>query len=109
MTLEEIGEWLAANGKGDVTAAADAIGDRLYLLLGDAVAAGMPLAEIFQAVHLSNCSKLPLVTTAVGKAFKGPAYQAPDLATLLAQHAADRGPDPADNILDLSDRSTSLH
>ncbi len=63
MTLEEIGEWLAANGQGDLAAAADALGDRLYLLLGDAVATGLPLARIFKAVHESNVSKLPLVTT----------------------------------------------
>ena len=90
MAVEELGEWLAANGQGDVPGAADALGDRFYVLVGDAVAAGMPLAEIFEAVHVSNCSKLPMVTTALGKAFRGPGYKAPDLATLLASYAADR-------------------
>ena len=94
MAVEELGEWLAANGKGDLAAAADALGDRLYVLLGDAVATGIPMAEVFEAVHESNWSKLPLVTTGMGKAFKGPDYQAPDLESLLAAYAALRADDP---------------
>src|SRR5215213_6604854 len=62
MVVEELAEWLAAHGTGDRAAAADALGDRLYLLLGDAVATGMPLMQIFEAVHEANTSKLPLVT-----------------------------------------------
>ena len=60
MAVEELGEWLAANGKSDLPGAADALGDRLYVLLGDAVATGIPLPEVFEAVHESNWSKLPL-------------------------------------------------
>jgi predicted HAD superfamily Cof-like phosphohydrolase len=107
MVVEELAEWLAAHAKGDQAAAADALGDRLYLLLGDAVATGMPLMQIFEAVHESNVSKLPLVTTAVGKAFKGPGYQAPDLATLLAEHAANRPYDATDHMLDDCDDHAS--
>lgn len=93
MAVEELGEWLVAKAKSDLPAVADALGDRLYVLLGDAVATGIPLAEVFEAVHESNWSKLPHVTTAVGKAFKGPDYLAPDLETLLAHHAALRAED----------------
>jgi predicted HAD superfamily Cof-like phosphohydrolase len=88
MAVEELGEWLAANAKFDLPAVADALGDRLYVLLGDAVATSIPLSEVFEAVHESNWSKLPHITTALGKAFKGPGYQKPDLETLLAQYAA---------------------
>lgn len=94
MAVEELGEWLAANAKSDLTGTVDALGDRLYVLLGDAVATGIPLAEVFEAVHESNWSKLPHVTTALGKAFKGPSYIAPDLETLLAHYAALRADDP---------------
>ena len=94
MAVEELGEWLAANAKSDLPGAADALGDRLYVLLGDAVATGIPLPEVFDAVHESNTSKLPLVTTALGKAFKGPGYQKPDLESLLAHYAALRADDP---------------
>ena len=96
MAIEELGEWLAANAKSDLPAAADALGDRLYVLLGDAVATGIPLSEVFEAVHESNSSKLPLVTTGLGKAFKGPDYVAPDLESLLAHYAALRASDPDD-------------
>ena len=94
MAAEELGEWLTANAKSDLSDAADALGDRLYVLLGDAVATGIPLPEVFEAVHESNWSKLPLVTTGVGKAFKGPDYLVPDLESLLAHHAALRANDP---------------
>jgi predicted HAD superfamily Cof-like phosphohydrolase len=90
MAVEELGEWLAAHASGDVVAAADALGDRLYILVGDSVACGMPLADIFVAVHQSNCTKMPHVTTGTGKAFKSSTYQAPDLAALLADYAAAR-------------------
>ncbi|BBO31104.1 nucleoside triphosphate pyrophosphohydrolase family protein [Lacipirellula parvula] len=94
MAVEELGEWLAANGKLDLLKTADALGDRFYVLLGDAVATGIPLPEVFEAVHESNWSKLPLVTTACGKAFKGPDFKAPDLESLLAHYAALRTGDP---------------
>jgi predicted HAD superfamily Cof-like phosphohydrolase len=94
MAVEELGEWLSANAKGDLPATADALGDRLYVLLGDTVASGIPLPETFEAIHESNWSKLPLVTTGVGKAFKGLEYQAPDLGTLLARYAALRADEP---------------
>ena len=94
MAVEELGEWLAANAKSDLPGAADALGDRLYVLLGDAVATGIPLPEVFEAVHESNWSKLPHVMTALGKAFKGPGYQKPDLESLLAHYAALRADDP---------------
>lgn len=103
MAVEELGEWLAANGNGDLPAAADALGDRLYVLLGDAVATGIPMAEVFEAVHESNWSKLPLVTTGMGKAFKGPDYQAPDLESLLADYAALRADDPEASERDFLD------
>ena len=100
MAVEELGEWLAANANSDLPAAADALGDRLYVLFGDAVATGIPLAEVFEAVHESNWSKLPHVTTAVGKAFKGPDYLAPDLETLLARHATLPATEPDDGEAD---------
>ncbi|MBA3481438.1 MAG: nucleoside triphosphate pyrophosphohydrolase family protein [Pirellulales bacterium] len=100
MTLEELSEWLAAHANGDVAAAADALGDRLYLLVGDAVATGLPLGEIFTAVHESNLSKLPGVTTGLGKGVKGSDYQRPDLGTLLATLAAERQPNETDMLLD---------
>src|SRR5438067_130975 len=42
MAIEELAEWCEAHSSSDLIAAADAWGDRLYVLLGDAVATGLP-------------------------------------------------------------------
>jgi predicted HAD superfamily Cof-like phosphohydrolase len=83
--LDELSEWLEANATFNVVTSADAIGDRLYLLLGDSVATGLPLDEIFQAVHRSNMSKMSGVQTGVGKAAKGPGDRRPAIAEILAR------------------------
>ena len=51
MAIEELAEWLLAHANGDLVAAADAWADRAYVLFGDAVAAGLPAAELFAEVH----------------------------------------------------------
>ncbi len=53
--------------------AADAWADRAYVLFGDAVAAGLPAAELFAEVHRSNMTKEP-DSAGTGKAVKRPAY-----------------------------------
>jgi hypothetical protein len=90
LAVEELGEWLAANGQGDLLAAGDALGDRMYVLIGDAVASGLPLDLIFEAVHESNVTKLPLVQTGFGRAVRGPSYFPPDIATALEAQALGR-------------------
>lgn len=89
MELEELSEWLLAHAQSNLVSAADALGDRLYLLLGDAVATGLPLADLFLEVHRSNMSKLSTVHTGLGKGVKGPNYERPRIAEVLAQF---RGP-----------------
>ena len=68
MDLEELGEWLAAHAESDLAAAGDALADRTYMLVGDAVATGLPLDKLFAEVHRSNMNKLLGVTTGNGKA-----------------------------------------
>ena len=84
LALEEVGEWLTANAMRDLVGVADALGDRFYVLLGDVVATGMPLAPIFEEIHRSNMSKTPNVQTGHGHGVKGRDYQAPDLGRLLS-------------------------
>jgi predicted HAD superfamily Cof-like phosphohydrolase len=86
LAVEELGEWLAAHANGDLVGAGDAIGDRLYVLLGDAVASGLPLSEILFEIHQSNMTKFAGVTTGVGRGVKGPAYSPPDIAGVLARY-----------------------
>ena len=83
LSLEETLEWLQSHINEDLVAAADAIGDRAYVLFGDAVAAGMPLHEIFDEIHRSNMSKLESKKGALGKANKSGDYSRPELAAVL--------------------------
>lgn len=89
MALEELAEWLQAHANGDLVAAADAWADRAYVLLGDAVAAGLPAAELFAEVHASNMTK-EIVADGTGKARKGAAYRPPSLAAILKSASNDR-------------------
>lgn len=90
MELEELSEWLLAHAQANLVNAADALGDRLYLLLGDAVATGLPLGDLFLAVHESNMSKLSTVHTGLGKGVKGPSYKLPRIAEVLARYGCPR-------------------
>lgn len=81
--IEELGEWFTAHAEGDLVGVADAIGDRLYVLLGDAVATGMPLTAIFQEVHRSNMTKCRKTESSDGKGAKRSRYLAPNIAGLL--------------------------
>ncbi len=85
MALEELAEWVEAHAAGDLVAAADAWGDRQYLLLGDAVATGLPVEEIFDEVHRSNMTKTRLVTDALGKAQKDEGFRHPRLASIVGR------------------------
>ena len=76
MSLEEMAEWLEAHAENDINAAADAWADRLYVLLGDAVATGLPATKVFQAVHASNMTKAAR-DPRTGKGVKSSSYLAP--------------------------------
>ncbi len=87
MAVEELSEWLAAHAEQDLVAAADALVDRFYVLLGDAVATGIPLDLLFLEVHCSNLTKLSHVQTGHGKGAKGAGYVRPDIASVLRDYA----------------------
>ena len=79
LAVEELAEWVEAHSSGDLVAAADAWGDRMYVLLGDAVASGMPVDDIFQEVHRSNMTKLPCAGVTNNKGIKGRTYTPPSI------------------------------
>lgn len=79
MELEELAEWIESHVADDLTKVADAWADRCYLLLGDAVATGLPVEEVFREVHRSNMTKSAAHPT-TGKAVKSDHYIAPDIA-----------------------------
>jgi len=82
LALEELAEWLTAHSQQDLVAAADAWADRAFILIGDAVASGLPVADLFAEVHRSNMTKEACVAGS-GKAVKGNLYQPPSLSSLL--------------------------
>ena len=49
------------------------------MLIGDAVAAGLPATELFETVYMANMSKVPLTRTGADKAVKGHGYRPPNV------------------------------
>lgn len=84
----------ADDGRRDVVAAADALGDLVYVVYGMALELGVPLPEVLAEIHASNLSKLGAdgrpVLRADGKVLKGPDYRPPDVAGVLARRAVGR-------------------
>lgn len=88
LTLEETAEWLDALAIGDELAAFDALCDRLYVLIGDAVTYDLPLSSGFAEVHRSNMTKekQPDDPSAERVRQKGPNYEPPNLREILEAH-----------------------
>ena len=85
MAVEELAEWLEAHSQEDLVEAADALADRLFVLLGDAVATGIPLEAAFDLVSQSNLTKMASKLSGSGKGVKGSGFECPKekLAQLL--------------------------
>jgi predicted HAD superfamily Cof-like phosphohydrolase len=79
---EEVEELRTAMRGRDLEAAADALADCLYVLLGTAVALGIDLEPVFQEVHSSNMSKTP-ATEPGGKPTKGAGFHRPAIGPVL--------------------------
>lgn len=91
MLLEELEEYRAAVGDGDIVEIADALTDMLYVLLGTFVAHGLQdiAEELFDEVHRSNMSKLDEqgkpIFRSDGKVMKSERFSKPDLRSILAK------------------------
>lgn len=83
LVMEELAEWIEAHAQGDLVAAADAWADRMYVLLGDAVAAGLPTEALFAEVHRSNMTKAAGRTNLAGKAVKAADFEKPQIRKVL--------------------------
>jgi predicted HAD superfamily Cof-like phosphohydrolase len=86
---EENEEYLEACREGDLTNIADALGDKLYILLGTIITHGMQykIAEVFEEIHRSNMSKLDRDGKPIyredGKIMKSDQYFKPDISKIL--------------------------
>lgn len=84
LTSEELLEQIEAEVAGDLIAAADALGDRLFVLLGDCVSYGIDIEPIFNEIVRSNMTKtIDGTFRADGKYLKGPSYQPPNLEPII--------------------------
>lgn len=85
MAVEELAEWLEAHVQENLVEAADALADRLFVLLGDAVATGLPVEAAFEFVSQSNHTKMASKRSGAGKGVKGSGFECPKekLALLL--------------------------
>ena len=57
--MEELSEYLRAFEEGDLTGAADALVDLIYVTMGCAHAMGLPFDKLFDVVHTANMAKEP--------------------------------------------------
>ena len=89
LLVEEVEELFAAEKNNDLEEIADALADIIYIVLGTALAYGIPIHSVFEEVHRSNMSKdgRPESPT-VNKITKGPSYVPPDIARAMNEDVA---------------------
>lgn len=86
---EENDEYVQACVMGDEVEIADALGDKLYILIGTIIAHGLEdkIEDIFNEIHASNMSKLgedgKPIYREDGKILKGPNFFRPNLTKIL--------------------------
>jgi predicted HAD superfamily Cof-like phosphohydrolase len=81
---EETDETLGAILRGDLPDIADGIADSIVVLLGTAVAYGIDLPEVWDAVQKSNMAKVGGPVREDGKQGRPPGWVPPDIASILA-------------------------
>lgn len=82
---EEAEETHKAMIKWDMPAIADGLVDQLYVIIGTAIAYGIDLQPIWDAVHAANMAKSTGPVREDGKRLKPPGWTPPDVAGLLKQ------------------------
>jgi predicted HAD superfamily Cof-like phosphohydrolase len=85
LMAEELLEVTNAIVNRDMVGIADGLADLLYVLLGTAVAYGIDLEPIFQAVHNANMAKEGGGKRADGKVRKPRGWTPPDVEFLLSK------------------------
>ena len=89
LMAEENEEYLEAALNGNYVEVADALGDKLYVLLGTIIEHGMQdvIQSVFEEIHRSNMSKLGADGKPIyredGKAIKGENYVPPNISNIL--------------------------
>ena len=115
LMIEELGETLEAMADGDLVAFADGLADLQYVIQWAALAHGIDLEAVHEAVHAANMKKFPLCEScrghghtceecdgagrvvlrdASGKIQKPPSWTPPDIASVLASQSPLRSDHP---------------
>lgn len=99
---EEKGKFLPFSSPEEQNAAvADALGDLIYVIVGSAVAWGLDLGAVWNAIHESNMSKTPNPN---GKTIKGEGWIPANIGAVLAESAKEFTDNP-DYFGDLDDQA----
>ena len=89
LMLSEAAEAVEAMQLEDYVKIAKELADVLYTTYGTAIAYGIPMNEVFLAVHNSNLTKTGADSD--GKVSKGENYDPPDIEELLTKTMQERG------------------
>lgn len=81
---------LATGGQPSATVKANLtkeLADLIYVILGAAVAFGLPISEVFERIHAANLTKIgpngEVYRNEAGKVLKGPHYRPADVSDLF--------------------------
>lgn len=86
---EEFNEYNKAEDNSDITNLAVELADIIYIACGTAVSYGIPLDEVFEAIHAANMNKLidgKVIRREDGKIKKPDGWQPADIAGILNKH-----------------------
>jgi predicted HAD superfamily Cof-like phosphohydrolase len=87
LMIEELGETLVAMTQKDLVAIADGLADLLVVTFGTALAYGIDIGPVWQAVHKSNMAKLgpdgQPIRREDGKVLKPADWQPPNIKEAL--------------------------
>lgn len=88
LIVEELGELFIAMHKGDLIGIADGLADLEYVVVGTAIAYGIPHEQVFQEVQRSNMSKSPLDSSNKGGKIEKQGYTPADVKGILVKNGA---------------------
>lgn len=110
MLAEEYQEYVEAENDHDIVEIADALADMMVIIIGTALAYGIPIAKVWEEVHRSNMSKVDPATGSIikredGKVLKPDTWSPPDVIGVLSA----AGYQPIENILKVIDDTTKVY
>ena len=90
LMTEEYREYNNAEANNDMTNLAVELADIIYIACGTAVSYGIPLDEVFNAIHKANMDKLvdgKVIRREDGKIKKPDGWQPADIKGILEKHS----------------------